>query len=74
MMSSMEDRLTRLEEQNYFQEQALAELNQALTRQQFQLDETAKRLIVAEEHISALLRLLEEGGKNTAPPHYGTFT
>ncbi|MDR0238797.1 MAG: SlyX family protein [Deltaproteobacteria bacterium] len=72
MMPSAEDRLARLEEQNYFQEQVLAELNQALTRQQFQLDEMEKRLMVAEERINALLPLLEEGGKNTAPPHYGT--
>jgi len=68
----MEDRLTRLEEQSYFQEQALAELNQALMRQQFQLDETAKRLMLAEERITALLPLLEEGGRNSPPPHYGT--
>jgi len=73
MMSSMEDRLTRLEEQSYFQEQALAELNQALTRQQFQLDEMGKRLILAEGRIAALLPLFEEGGKHSPPPHYGTF-
>ena len=72
-MSSLEDRLARLEEQNYFQEQALAELNQALTRQQFQLDETEKRLILAEARIAALLPLLGEGRKNGPPPHYGTF-
>ena len=71
-MSFMEDRLTRLEEQSYFQEQALAELNQALTRQQFQLDEMAKRFILAEERIAALLPLLEERGQHSPPPHYGT--
>jgi len=71
-MPSTEDRLARLEEQSYFQEQALAALNQALTRQQFQLDEMEKRLISAEKRITALLPLLEEEGKNIPPPHYGT--
>jgi len=70
-MSHTENRLVRLEEQSYFHEQAIAELNQALTRQQFQLDEMEKRLIVAEKRITALLSLLEEGGGNTTPPHYG---
>ena len=66
-----ENRLARLEEQSYFQEQSLAELNQALTRQQFQLDEMEKRLALAEERIAVLLPLLEEGGQNAQPPHYG---
>ena len=72
-MPSTENRLARLEEQSYFQEQALAELNQALTRQQFQLDEMEKRLALAEERIAVLLPLLEEGGRNAPPPHYGTL-
>jgi SlyX protein len=72
-MPSIEDRLTRLEEQNYFQEQAIAELNQALTRQQVQLDEMEKRLALAEERIAVLLPLLEEGGQSAPPPHYGTL-
>jgi SlyX protein len=70
MMPSTENRLARLEEQSYFQEQAVAELNQALTRQQFQLDAMEKRLALAEERIAALLPLLEEAG-NSPPPHYG---
>ena len=73
MMLSTADRLTQLEEQNYFQEQAIAELNQALTRQQFQLDEMEKRLIFAEKRIAALLPLLDEGEVNAPPPHYGTL-
>jgi SlyX protein len=72
-MLSTEDRLARIEEQSYFQEQALAELNRALTRQQFQLDGLEKRLALAEERITALLPLLEEGGQSVAPPHYGTL-
>ncbi|MDR0466798.1 MAG: SlyX family protein [Deltaproteobacteria bacterium] len=70
-MPSPEDRLARLEEQSYFQEQALAALNQALTRQQFQLDGMEKRLALAEKRIAALLPLLEEG-ESSPPPHYGT--
>jgi len=72
-MPSTEDRLARLEEQSYFQEQAVAELNQALTRQQFQLDELEKRLALAEERIAALLPLLDEGGQSAPPPHYGAL-
>ena len=73
-MPSTENRLARLEEQSYFQEQAIAELNQALTRQQFQLDEMEKRLALAEERIAVLLPLLDDGGPSTPPPHYGTLT
>jgi SlyX protein len=72
MMPSTEDRLVRLEEQSYFHEQAVAELNQALTRQQFQLDAMEKRLALAEKRIAVLLPLLEEAG-NVPPPHYGTL-
>ena len=69
-MPTLKERLARLEEHSYFQEQALAELNQALTRQQAQLDETAKRLALAETRIAALLPLLDEGGHSAQPPHY----
>jgi len=72
-MPSTEKRLARLEEQGYFQEQTLAALNQALTRQQFQLDEMEKRLALAEERIAALLPLLDEG-ESSPPPHYETLT
>ncbi|MDR2695739.1 MAG: SlyX family protein [Deltaproteobacteria bacterium] len=72
-MSSTEDRLARLEEQHYFQEQALAELNQALIGRQAQLDGLEKRLALAEKRIALLLPLLEEGGQSAPPPHYGTL-
>ena len=71
-MASTEDRLARLEEQNYFQEQVLAELNRALIRQQAQLDGLEKRLALAEKRLAALLPLLEEGAQSVPPPHYGT--
>jgi SlyX protein len=70
---STEDRLARLEEQNYFQEEVLAQLNQVLTRQQAQLDGLEKRLALAEKRIAALLPLLEEGGQSAPPPHYGAL-
>ena len=73
MMPSTEDRLARLEEQSYFQEQTIAELNQALTRQQRQLDEMEKRLALTEKRVTALLPLLEEGGQSAPPPHYGAL-
>jgi len=73
MPPTEENRLTRLEEQSYFQEQALAELSQAMTRQQFQLDAMEKRLTLAEKRIAALLPLLEEDEGNGLPPHYATL-
>jgi len=72
-MPSTADRLARLEEQGYFQEQAIAELNQALTRQQSQLDEMEKRLALAEARIAALLPLLDEGGHSAPPPYYASL-
>ena len=72
-MPPTEDRLARLEEQHYFQEQALAALNQALTRQQEQLDGLEKRLALAEKRLALLLPLLEEGGQSVPPPHYGNL-
>jgi uncharacterized coiled-coil protein SlyX len=70
-MLSTEDRLARLEEQNYFQEQLLAELNQELTRRQARIEGLEKRLALAEKRITALLPLLEESGHSALPPHYG---
>ena len=72
-MPSIEDRLARLEEQSYFQEQTIATLNKGLTHQQFQLEGVEKRLALCEERILALLPLLDEGGQNAPPPHYETL-
>ena len=51
MTKELEDRLTRLEETVYFQEQALRELNDALVRQQAQLDEAERLLEATRERL-----------------------
>jgi len=60
MTKELEDRLARLEETVYFQEQALRELNDALVRQQ------------ARERLRSLTQMMEDdGGEDTGPPpHY----
>ncbi|MEG6504375.1 SlyX family protein [Nitratidesulfovibrio sp. 1201_IL3209] len=72
MTKELEDRLARLEETVYFQEQALRELNDALVRQQAQLDETERLLEAARERLRSLTRMMEDdGGEDTGPPpHY----
>lgn len=71
MTSEAEERLNRLEEQNYFLEQTLKELNAALTGQQEVLQAQEQRLALAEARLRALLPLLEDGGRPEPPPHYG---
>ena len=67
--SSQEERLNHLEESVFFQETALAHLNDALTRQQMQLDALEKRLSTTEAQVKRLLVLLEDGGEASLPPH-----
>lgn len=65
------DRLERLEEQVFFQEQTISALNDALTGQQRQLDMLEGRLARAEEKVKTLWEQLgEDGGVLTVPPHY----
>lgn len=72
MTKELEDRLARLEETVYFQEQALRELNDALVRQQAQLDETERLLEAARDRLRSLAKVMEDdGGEDTGPPpHY----
>lgn len=72
MTKELEDRLARLEETVYFQEQALRELNDALVLQQAQLDETERLLEAARDRLRALAKVMEDdGGEDTGPPpHY----
>lgn len=68
-----EERLNRLEERVYFQERQLEDLNEALVRQQVQLDETEKRLADACLVIRVLREWLGQQGdgpENALPPHY----
>ncbi len=66
----VEERVNRLEETLYFQDDLLRELNDALTKQQKQID----RLENAVEHCAAqiqhLREVLETAPENTRPPHY----
>lgn len=67
-MLDAEERLTRLEELNFFQEEQLKELNAALTAQQGQLDRLEQQLSDA----LAMIRLLrdksaDQPGKRAAP-------
>ncbi len=73
-MKTTEERLTQLEETIYFQDRTIQELNEALTAQQFQLDDMEKRMLAMQTKLRALLPALEEGGiDNGPPPHYGSL-
>lgn len=66
-MLDAEERLTRLEELNFFQEEQLKELNAALTAQQGQLDRLEQQLSDA----LAMIRLLRDKSADqpeNAPP------
>ncbi len=68
-LSTLDERLSRLEETNFFQETTIAALNEALIRQQFQIDALEKRLAVSEERLRELQELLDDGGEAVVPPH-----
>ena len=66
----MEERLARLEEQLYFQEHTIQELNDVLFAQQRQLDAMQKTLTEMAERERKLLELVAEKPENSLPPHY----
>ena len=66
----MEERLARLEEQIYFQEHTIQELNDVLFAQQRQLDAMQKTLTEMAERERTLLELVAEKPENSLPPHY----
>ena len=66
----MEERLARLEEQIYFQEHTIQELNDVLFAQQRQLDAMQKTLTEMVERERKLLELVAEKPENSLPPHY----
>ena len=66
----MEERLARLEEQIYFQEHTIQELNDVLFAQQRQLDAMQKTLTEMAERERILLELVAEKPENSLPPHY----
>lgn len=66
----MEERLARLEEQIYFQDHTIQELNDVLFAQQRQLDAMQKTLTEMAERERKLLELVAEKPENSLPPHY----
>ena len=67
-MSSTEDRLARLEEDNYFLGRKVDELNEALIFQQKQYDLLETRLAKALDALERLKGLVEG-----QPPHYNSW-
>ena len=72
-MKTLEDRITKLEETIYFQDQTIRELNEALTAQQFQMDEMEKTMEAMRTKLRSLMPMLDNGGTDDGPPpHYGS--
>ena len=67
--TSDQDRLTRLEELTFFQEEKLKELDTALTAQQKQLDKLEKDFADATSVIRQLREKLGDQPEVTLPPH-----
>lgn len=72
---ALEERMQRLEEDNYFLARRVGELDEALTLQQRQLDEMERLLARTARELERLKELAEEGCApvNTPPPHYNTW-
>lgn len=72
-----EDRLTRLEEENYFLQAKLEQLNQALVFQQKQLDALKASLLKVStilEQMRCQQDMREDDLKaNERPPHYDSW-
>ena len=64
-----EDRLARLEELTFFQEERLKSLDAALTAQQRQIDKLEKDFADASSVIRLLREKLGDQPENTLPPH-----
>ena len=67
--TSDQDRLTRLEELTFFQEERLKELDTALTAQQKQLDKLEKDFADATSVIRQLREIMGDQPEITLPPH-----
>ena len=65
------EKIDRLEEQSWFQERLLSQLNEALTLQQKQLDAAEKRIALLESRVrELLLSTPQDAPENALPPHY----
>ena len=69
MSQNLEDRLTRLEELTFFQDERIEKLDAALTAQQTQLDNVEQELASARTVIRALRDKLSQQPENSLPPH-----
>lgn len=71
-MRDIEERLARLEEGQFFQEERLRELDAALVSQQAQLDRLEAQLADAVNLLRLLRDRLDESNKpeNSLPPHF----
>lgn len=69
MSQNLEDRLTRLEELTFFQEERIEKLDAALTAQQTQLDSVEQELASARTVIRALRDKVTQQPENSLPPH-----
>ena len=70
----LEQRLVRLEELAVFQDQTIAQLDEALARQQAQLDAREKQIDRLEARMRILwLLFAETGGEHALPPHYASL-
>lgn len=69
-MPDHEQRLTRLEELNFFQEERLKELDAALTTQQDQLDKVEQQLADALALVRLLREKLADQPDDSLPPHF----
>lgn len=68
-LTSDDDRLTRLEELTFFQEERIRELDAALTAQQLQLDKLEQDFSDATSVIRLLREKLGDQPENALPPH-----
>lgn len=71
----MEERVQRLEEDNYFLSRRVRKLDEALTLQQRQLDDLERKLARMSAEVERLKEIAEEGNApvNTPPPHYNSW-
>ena len=71
----MEERVQRLEEDNYFLSRRVRKLDEALTLQQRQLDDLERKLARMSAEVERLKEIASEGTApvNTPPPHYNSW-
>ena len=69
-MLDTEQRIQRLEEEQYFQEQLLQELNKVVIDQGTQIDKLKQDFQDLQKQFLAMQELLAVKFENTPPPHY----